>query len=87
MHCCVMGFLKYLAICVIPFLALHKISRMKANTDLISASLGNKGFMDYEEIFSPSYLAECCDISSYFAVFYSFVSLSLYVLIKKFNNL
>lgn len=36
--------------------------------------VGNKGFMDYEEIFSLSYLAECCDISSYFAVFYGFVS-------------
>ena len=42
---------------------------------------------DYEEIFSPSYLAECCDISSYFAVFYSFISSSLYVSIKKLNNL
>lgn len=42
---------------------------------------------DYEEIFSPLYLAECCDISSYFAVFYSFVSSSLYVSIKKLNNL
>lgn len=42
---------------------------------------------DYEEIFSPSYLAECCDISSYFAVFYSFISSSLYVSIKKFNNI
>lgn len=49
--------------------------------------IGNKGFMDYEEIFSLSYLAECCDISSYFAVFYGFVSSSLYVSIKKFNNL
>ncbi|WP_440253194.1 hypothetical protein [Dialister succinatiphilus] len=49
--------------------------------------VGNKGFMDYEEIFSLSYLAECCDILSYFAVFYGFVSSSLYVSIKKFNNL
>lgn len=49
--------------------------------------VGNKGFMDYEEIFSLSYLAECCDISSYFAVFYGFVSSPLYVSIKKFNNL
>ena len=49
--------------------------------------LGNQEFMEYEEIFSPSYLAEYYDISSYFAVFYSFVSSSLYVLIKKFNNI
>lgn len=49
--------------------------------------VGNKGFMDYEEIFSLSYLAECCDISFYFAVFYGFASSSLYVSIKKFNNL
>jgi hypothetical protein len=34
-----MGFPKYLAIRVSPFLALHKNSRIKANNDLISASL------------------------------------------------
>lgn len=33
--------------------------------------VGNQEFMEYEEIFSPSYLAECCEISSYLAVFYA----------------
>ena len=39
MHCFVMGLLKQLAICVVPFLALHKNPRIKADSDLISASL------------------------------------------------
>ncbi|WP_303002160.1 hypothetical protein, partial [uncultured Dialister sp.] len=43
MHCFVMGLLKQLAICVVPFLALHKNSRIKADNDLISASLDKEG--------------------------------------------
>ena len=39
MHCFVMGFLNQPAILVISFHALHKISRMKASSELISASL------------------------------------------------
>ena len=39
MHCFVMGLLKWLAIRVVLFLALHKNPRIKADSDLISASL------------------------------------------------
>ncbi|XOQ33084.1 MAG: hypothetical protein ACFWUL_11160 [Dialister sp.] len=39
MHCFVITLLKYLAIRVELFLALHKIPRMKSDNDLISASL------------------------------------------------
>ena len=49
MHCFVMGLLKYLAIRVAPFLALHKISRIKADSDLISASLSVSEESQYME--------------------------------------
>ena len=39
MHCFVMGLLKSLAIRIVQFLALHKNPRIKADSDLISASL------------------------------------------------
>lgn len=40
MHCCIMGFLKQLAVCIIPFPALHKNSVMKTDKDYISTSPG-----------------------------------------------
>ena len=42
MHCCVMKPLKWLAIRVASFLALHKNSRIKAYNELISAFLEQK---------------------------------------------